>query len=275
MERTRTSPENSIAFYESERSKFAGLARHALLIGNKMGKRATNPPRIYATWLFMRACVTTQSIQQLFDPPETQYGGTYLDHASIAGLARGLIENIAVLLYIGDISLSGEEWLCRKHVIDIHDYINRKEFLTLIKHRSASKSEEKTLDFLQNRLLRNAFFCTLPEQRRKRLLNGDDMFIYGRHTALLKLGWDDDFTRGLYKYLSQQAHSQSMAFHRTEFNGIYERDSISAKVSAGFSTELARRALGVGCLHMLTLFPDIELSFDTIVAQAIRTEYSP
>jgi hypothetical protein len=45
--------------------------------------------------------------------------------------------------------------------------------------------------------------------------------------------------------LSQQAHSQSMASHRTEVNRIYAQDSAAAKVSAGFSIEFARKALGV------------------------------
>jgi hypothetical protein len=90
-------------------------------------------------------------------------------------------------------TLSGDEWTCRKYVIDVHDYVNRREFLTLIRHQSASKPQEKTLDFLQTRLAQNPFFNSIPEPRQKRLLRGDDMFINGRHATLLKLGWGEEF----------------------------------------------------------------------------------
>jgi Family of unknown function (DUF5677) len=263
-------------YFSSESSKFCGLAKHALLISNRIGQRETDAPRIWASWLFMRACVTTLSIQQLYDPPRSGYGDAcYLDHGSIAGLCRALIENIAVLLYIGDPTLNGDEWMCRKHLIDLHDYRNRNEFLSLLNHEAPAAAEEKTFQFLRERLEKNSFFKTIPGKRQKRLLSGDDMFIEGRHAAMLKLGWGNELTKGVYKYLSQQAHSQSMAFHRTEINRMYERNSPGAKVVAGFATEFARSALGVGALRMLSLFPDVELAFDPVVLSAIKAEYAP
>jgi Family of unknown function (DUF5677) len=272
----RRSLKQAEEYYASERSRFCGLARHALLFSNRIGQRETNAPRIWASWLFMRACVTTQSIQQLYDPPPSGYGDArYLDHGSIAGLCRALIENIAVLLYIGDATLNGDEWMCRKYVIDLHDYRNRNEFLSLINNEIPAATEEKTFRFLKERLENNPFFKTIPSKRQKRLLNGDDMFIEGRHAAMLKLGWGDELTKGVYKYLSQQAHSQSMAFHRTEVNRMYERNSPGAKVVVGFATEFARKALGVGFLRMLSLFPDAELAFDPVVLSAIKVEYTP
>jgi hypothetical protein len=129
------------------------------------------------------------------------------------------------------------------------------------------------MKYLQERLAQNLFFKKIEPKRKMRLLKGDDMFLYGRHAAMLKLGWGNDLTRGVYKYLSNQAHSLSMAFHRTEVNRLYEQDSSGAKVVAAFATEFARKALGVASVRMIELFPDIEFAFDPVILSAIGAEY--
>jgi hypothetical protein len=225
-----------------------------------------------ASWLFMRAYVTAKTVERLFEPQDAGYGAKYLDHASIASLCRALIENVAVLRYVGDVSISADEWACRKYIIDLHDYRNRNAFLNAVGDTNA---DEKAYDFLTERLLKNSYFKTISEKRQKRLLDGDDMFIHGRHAAMLEFGWGENVTRGIYKYLSNQVHTLPMSFHRTEANSVYQQDSPAAKVSAGFATEFARKALGFGCLHMITLFPYIEARFDAAIFAALKAEYIP
>lgn len=184
----------------------------------------------------------------------------YLDHASIASLCRSLIENAAVVRYVGDINISEGEWLCRRYVIDMHDYRNRTTFLSLM---GQVPTDTKKYKFLEERLENNSFFQTLAPNRQKRLLNGEDMFIDGRHSAMLIFGWGDE------------THSLSMAFHRTELNRLYEEDSDYAKGVAAFSLEFARRALGFASLHMISLFPYVEAEFDPSIYAALKAEYTP
>jgi hypothetical protein len=126
---------------------------------------------------------------------------------------------------------------------------------------------------LRQRLEANVFFKTINPKRRQTLLDGADMFIVSRHDAMLALGWGDDATRGIYKYLSNQAHTLAMAFHRTAKNDLYSTDSAGAQVTAAFALTWARRALGAACLHMIALFPDIELEFSELVLAALEIEY--
>jgi hypothetical protein len=222
----------------------------------------------------MRICVTGKTIVEILEPQEHDYGSSrYLDHASIAILCRGLIENVAVLLYVGDANISEDEWECRRSLIDLHDFTNRSAFLTKIKADTAPESPEETLKLLRQRLEDNAFFQTLSMKRRQKLLEGQEMFVDGRHAAMLELGWGDDFTRGLYKYLSNQAHTLAMSFHRTAENELYKNDSAGSRIVAAFSLTFARRALGGAALHMIELFPDIEVKFDQIVLSALKSEY--
>jgi hypothetical protein len=41
----------------------------------------------------------------------------------------------------------------------------------------------------------------------------------------------------------------------------------------GFALDFARRALGTASLHMIELFPDIELNFDQLILSALQGEY--
>jgi hypothetical protein len=136
------------------------------------------------------------------------------------------------------------------------------------------KDPDKLFAELQQRVADNAFFKRLPGKTQKRLLEGEEMFLYGRHQAMLKLGWGEDLTRGIYKYLSNQAHSLAMSFHRTEANKVYEQGASYPKVIVGFAAEFAYKALGVGCLRMFQLFPDTELAFDPTVLAALKKEYT-
>jgi hypothetical protein len=144
MSKKRSSEQKTDEYFLAEKTKFAGLLKHTHLIGNKIGRREADHLRIMASWLFMRAGVTGQSIVQLYDPPLSGFGSArYLDFGSIAALSRALIENIAVLLYIGDTSITADEWMCRKHLIDLHDFANRREFLELIKYDSSARPQNR------------------------------------------------------------------------------------------------------------------------------------
>lgn len=258
-------------YFRDASARFTGLTKHAILISNKIGRHVASHPAGLASWLFLRACVTSKSIEALLIPIDHGFGGSYLDHGSIASLCRGLIENVAVMRYIGDIDISEDEWKCRHYIIQIHDAQNRIEFLDLM--GIPAKGAARSMVILEKKLRDNAFFQTLPARRQKRLIGGDDMFVGGRHEAMLVFGWGDDLTRAVYKYLSQQSHSLSMSFQRTEINRVYEGDSPYAKMVAGYSLTFAGRALGFGFLHAIKLFPFIESSFDPTVLAALRTEY--
>ena len=90
---------------------------------------------------------------------------------------------------------------------------------------------------------------------------------------MLVFGWGDEVTAGVYKYLSSHAHSTAMAFARTEANRIYEPDSNASKVTAGFAIDHVRKALGTGCLFMVSLFPYVEAAFDELVFISLKNEY--
>jgi hypothetical protein len=264
------------AFFAEECTKFRGVVAHAVLVGNRIGRRDVGEKRGYASWLFVRACLIARTIESAFDPLPTGFGDArWLDHASIAILCRAIIECISVMLYIGDIDAGEDEWLCRKFLFILHEDVNRTSFLEAISYGYDETLAEKKLTNARSQLADNPYFKALPDSRKKRLLKGDDMYIEGRHEAMLKFGWGEKLTRGVYKYLSNQAHSLPMSFARTAANALYANDSAGAKVTAAFGIEFARKALGYGCVHMFRLFHDTELAIDQVVVAGLKEAYIP
>lgn len=197
----------------------------------------------------------------------------YIDHASIAALARALIENITILLHYTDQSLDDDDgWKCRQALIDLHDFIHREAFIEG-SGKPRSPSSRNFLGKLQARLTSTKAFTRLPTARQKRLLNGDDVYLHGRHQAMLALGWGERITKSAYKYLSSHAHTNPLSFSRTQQNNVYEPHSGASRFTAGYSIELARRALGTGCLHMVSLFPYVESKFDELVFASLTEQY--
>jgi len=262
-------------FFDKQASSFGWLVKQARLISNRVGPHVATPRHGYATWLFIRACITAGSLTQLFEGQTSENNAiTYLDHPSVAALSRALMENIAVLIYFTDDKLSDDEWRCRRDLIDLHDLINRGQFLTQIDPKQ--KPPPKDLSEAQCKLLNdNPAFMAIPAARRKRLLAGEDMFVQGRHHAMLAFGWGHQLTRGVYKYVSSHAHSTALAFRRTEKNRVYTKDSGASQAVAGFSLEFASKAFGLGCLHMLALFPYVEATFDPLIIGSLRADYKP
>lgn len=65
-----------------------------------------------------------------------------------------------------------------------------------------------------------------------------------------------------------------MSFHRTQMNRIYVSVSNYSLSVSGFALEHARRALGVGCLRMIFLFPSVELKMDMVTIEDLKADYS-
>jgi hypothetical protein len=269
--RINTTEEND--WFENQKTKFAWLTEQAQVISNRIGKQIANPRQGYGTWLWLRACVTSASMIRLFEP-HIAGNARYIDHASLAALARAHIENVSACIYLSDQSVSDEEWDARKLIMRLNDLVNRRTFLRQLGQPVEDDWNDIEAQF-RDQLESNPVFKAVPPDKRGKLLNGSNMLLHGRHNTMLVFGWGDEMTAGVYKYLSSHAHTTAMAFLRTELNEVYEPHSNASKVTAGFAIEHARQTLGTGCLHMIELFPYVEAAFGELVFVALKQDYRP
>jgi len=246
-------------YFERERAKFTQVWEASTGISRAVGLRVADERRGWASWLFMRACVTGRTITGLASISGNEADKEiYLDNASLASLARNLIDNVTALLYVGDRNASEQEWRCRKWIIDLHDCTERSKFFHLQGDAKRAQEFDDQLPELRRRLESNEVFQKLENKPRKKLLAGRDMYIHGRSAAAENLGWDEKYLKALYKYFSMQTHSLPMSFHRTWLNRIYADDSSYARGVAGLALDCASRCLGVAAVRLVELFPDVE-----------------
>jgi hypothetical protein len=272
-ERPKPTVEEQNEWYETRKRGFAWVTDQAQFISSRIGHQIANDRQGYASWLWMRACVTASSIVRLFEP---HHAGTvdYIDHPSLNALSRALIENIATCIYFGDETLNEDEWNARRLIMMVNDRVNRQIFLRQIGQLRGEASQD-VLNEMKAELEANPVFQDFTRDRHGKILNGSNMFIHGRHNALLVFGWGDEVTAGVYKFLSSHAHTTAFSFLRTEVNRVYEADSTASKVAAGFAIDHARMALGTGCRHMVQLFPYVEATFNDLVWSSLARDYAP
>ncbi|MCC8954396.1 hypothetical protein H8B02_13335 [Bradyrhizobium sp. Pear77] len=271
--RRRSLREEENKWFEEKKTQFAWITEQAKFISNRIGRQIANPRQGYATWLWLRACITASSMTRLFEP-HLEGKAVYIDHASIAALARALIENVATCIYLGDQKASEDVWNARRLIMRLNDRVNRAIFLKQIGQLPEDTKDDR-LPEMRAELEANPAFSALTRDQRGKILNGSNTFLHGRHNTMLVFGWGNERTAGIYKYLSSHAHSTAMSFIRTEANRVYEPDSNASKVTAGFALDHASAALGTGCLNMISLFPYVEAAFDELVFMALKNGYSP
>jgi hypothetical protein len=56
------------AYFARERDGFTSLVAQANLTSHLVGVRQVDARRVWASWLFIRACVTAKSIERLLTP---------------------------------------------------------------------------------------------------------------------------------------------------------------------------------------------------------------
>lgn len=243
--------------YRSERDGFIRAVDAAIAISQLIGVQQADMRRGWASWLFMRLCVTGRSVERLLsDEPVRPGEPAYLDHGSVAALARNLLDNATVLLYFGDADLSDDDWWARKHVADIHDCVSRGEFFTLLGDLQESNKFSDILSILQDKFREDVYFNNIDRKRQKHLLDGKDMYIGGRSQAALALGFGLNGSKAVYKYLSMQTHTMPMSFHRTIDSNLYNGKNLKEMAVSGYAIAHAREAIRVCCVRMLSLFPE-------------------
>lgn len=146
-----------------------------------------------------------------------------LDHFSVGALTRTLIDSCIMTLYLSEPSLSVAEWDLRRHVLFLHDLMNRRRFLSAMrKHAKQSAPANDEADFKQARtniasvIRHRATELALPEDRTQELLKGQIVFLNGVRGAIREAKLDVDHFDFMHTYLSNQVHSHPVSYMRAE-----------------------------------------------------------
>jgi hypothetical protein len=218
------------------------------------GERTTDAGEM-ASIIHTKMCINAVSAERLCE-------AKFFDHSAIMALCRMIMEAMTLYCYLQE-TVESAEWECRDLVLRLHDVTAR------IKLMRAFAKPEQYKDLLDGRIaLRtalegNAFFKTLSEERRTRLLSGDQIYVGGMNAAAVRAGWRQKTFLALYNYLSAHTHSAPMSFSRFKAHNInYTNPSEAQMGMVGMALNVAEFCLLRVSMHHLSTSPTAAEKFD-------------
>ncbi|NQE64532.1 hypothetical protein E1H18_4788 [Caulobacter sp. RHG1] len=176
-----------------------------------------------------------------------------------------------MISYLND-PVGTDEWELRHTVLRLHDTATR---IKLLRGFGGSADDLRAgREELKAKLLSLPLFAALPEQRRARILTGEEMFTTGmRGVAIKKMGWDEDQFTAIYAYLSAHAHSAPVSFMRMREHQIdYMAPSETQMETLAISMQVAISCLRRVLVRQIDLQPDQVGEYQPDLLAEARTE---
>ena len=175
-----------------------------------------------ASMVFAKSCAHARSIAAI------AVESSMFDHHAIMSLTRMILEAATMTAYLLD-PVCEEEWQFRYALLRLHDTVAR---IKLLRSFSTTSDDLRAgRDALKAELASSPILQSMPDDRRKRLLSGEEMFVMGMRAVATKImGWDETQFTGVYAYFSAHTHSAPMSFVRMADHGIDYYQPSSAQI---------------------------------------------
>ncbi|HAT9050342.1 TPA: hypothetical protein JBB55_15130, partial [Legionella pneumophila subsp. pneumophila] len=169
----------------------------------------------YSSVLFTKMCVTAKTLLSVL--PDREDG--HWDYASAASLTRNIIECYLIFYYLCIDKISKSEWGCRWNIFNLHDCKARISLYEKLGIKNGIDKFQETVKDLENRLNKNKYFLSLPDKQQKEFLKGKKPLMVSQDDLVVKMGLNKNTFRGLYEFLSSQAHSFPLSFYKMKDDG--------------------------------------------------------
>lgn len=203
------------AWYQRSVCAFETATEKAHALSDACSGQQVEPKRWWAALLFTRLCTISASILSLTPRSSAAREGLHFDFSSIATLCRNYLEGYLAFFYLGVDDVNDQEWLCRLNVMQLHDCLSRHQMFTAF-----NPNDPQLPGFLQQaadlrlKLAVRPYFSSLPPKQQGRFLRGERAWLLSQDELLQRAEISVGDFRGLYTYLSAQAHSFPLSFYR-------------------------------------------------------------
>lgn len=145
------------------------------------------------------------------------------DYASLAVLARSLLEVRLAFYYLCIQECPPAEWECRWNLLNLHDCTTRIDMFKEMQSHAEELSElEQTAKNLCTQLEANEFFKNLQPKKKRHFLRGKNAYLIPLQEIAESCGVEKTTFRWLYKFLSNHVHGYPMSYYRIG-QGVQER----------------------------------------------------
>jgi hypothetical protein len=254
---------SSEAYFADQLLAFQKETELASRVSKAIGGRFVSERVGWSQWMHLRLCIAADSlirVASLQDRIENCEVCT-LDQSTIASISRGMIEAAVMIAYMTDQSLTDPQWKLRRLIICLHDATTRYKMFKGWKDDAEAAAHFENRKQLRADIESVDKFKSLPEDRRSKLLSGQEVYLLGLRSVLRLMDWDKDDFNSVYAYLSSHAHSSPVSFIRLNEHGVDFLKPTKAKYGiGGFALERARSVLKFATRQILILFPDAAVS---------------
>jgi len=222
--------------YLEQLGQYSDVVAHCLKISRQYGGY-TSPTSQHAWASILFTALCTKAVSLAFLAPYSQWAKRNFEHwdyASVANVARTIMETRLNYFYLCIEKCSREEWECRWNMLNLHDCRSRMELLGFIPNNQENiASFQEQITDLTNRLHNNAFFTRLPASFQNKVLKGGKAHLFTLEEMAVRAGIELDHFRMFWKLMSSHIHSLPMSFYRMVNN---ERGrGVQTKVEVGYT----------------------------------------
>lgn len=245
------------SYFDEQRQAFVAAKLRLASISNRIGGQIAPPRFGWASWIYARMGLAAQSVIMLLQQYVDEKAHSTLDHVTVGGICRAILESQVFLNYLTEAGLTEEEWQLRKWTLDIHDCNSRLRLFRALEVKEQIDGFKNQLEELQVRMKSHPLFTALPKETQTAILVGNRLYIRGMRAALEDAGWTQDQWDGIYNYLSGSVHSSPISFYRSNDRGIDNLSIAPYQFSfTAFALEQGHQAISRANTRMLEVFPN-------------------
>lgn len=265
-------PHINRAGYKVALEKFDAAVCEAISVSQASAGRFPAANVGYASYVFTQMCGAATSMIRA--APLTRWVRSDFEDwrfGAIAGHARSLLDGFLLFSYLMETTKSEAELKARINVMHLNDCTRRIELHKNIGFTEDIEGFEKQRAELQERLLVNEYFNSLPPAVQKNCRNGRFLTIDTRDEMLAKVGFEKGQFDALYDLWSQHVHILPLSFYRIEPNGRgtgLENDTDRGYISQAL--EIGSVVLADATDLVVGQFPDV-----VSVRQGVKSTFSP
>ncbi len=149
---------------------FEGVLGSCIELSRKLaGIRPPSSRHFYASVLFTSLC--SRGVSLAIVAPHSKWAQRRIEHwdyASMAGMARSILEIRLAFFYLCIDECSSEEWVCRWNLFNLHDCQSRIRLFSMQSEARSIAGFEKQANELRERLTSNSFFAGINLSDKKR-----------------------------------------------------------------------------------------------------------
>jgi hypothetical protein len=131
---------------------------------------------------------------------EHQFSAPLADHSTIIATRRMIMEAMVLYFYLRE-PIDDEQWERRKLLLKLHDTVNRIKLLRGFQPKNEYSGLLVGRKSLEDALCENAYFTTLQDEQKTRLISGEHFYVRGVRIAVRNsMGWNERKYFAMYSY---------------------------------------------------------------------------